>query len=330
MSQPSRGDAVELARLQAMQDAIAPGIFQYQRFITEAVIVIGGWAAVTLEVFSRYRFGERYLTPFRLSLGGVIYGIFALLFGGLNVASFLVVFSARSAAPGEALVLLLFFVLFVLAGFVHSFEIFYRNNYSDLVWHSASFGVAWPFRRVVGRTFGPLPPVDEWFVYRYAEPWAWFMVGGFFTFVSTFGLPLFFLGLWLMIAASALFAKNQAIYRRERDQELNLIDAEIENAARQPSARGVTIEHTGGFKAITLPRAVDANQDGTPEALAYDEDEQAIMRRTLRSFGGQNSSPALVAQAAPAVTPTPDEDEEAMMRRTLRQPGGGDAGRNQP
>ena len=275
------GDAAEMARLQKLQDAVAPGFFQYQRFLEEVAIIVGGWASITLEVFTRKDFGERYMTPFRLMLGAVVYGVYASIFGGLEVASSL---AAGRGVPGDAAMLVLFFLLFMIAGAVHLFEIFYRNHYTDRVWHSRSFGVAWPFRRLLGYRLGPLPPADEWFIYLYAEPWAWFLLGGLLV-IGGLVFPTYAVGQWIVLASLALFTKNQLVYTQERDQELNLSDAQIEAAARRASADGAPMEATGGYKVITLPRAVDANRDGTPD------DEADIMSRFLRPQSKQEEKP---------------------------------------
>src|SRR5919205_47601 len=78
------------------------------------VISVCGWLAATLEVFSRYHFGARYLTVARLVWGAWALVIYSVILGGFDVAGFLAWRTAGirasfgqvlGAAPGNALVL---------------------------------------------------------------------------------------------------------------------------------------------------------------------------------------------------------------------------------
>src|SRR5262249_22596345 len=144
----------------------------------------------------------------RLMLGAVVYGVYAAVVGGFDVVRVLLTPPAQRTLPGNAIVLFLFFLLYLVAGVIPPFEIFYRIHYTDRVWHSRSFGIAWWFRRLLGFRLDPLPPVDEWFIYLYAEPWAWFLIGGLLVLLGIV-LPTYLLGEWVVLASLALFTKNQ-------------------------------------------------------------------------------------------------------------------------
>jgi hypothetical protein len=278
-----------------VRDEQQPG--RLGRLARELIIELFSGNTLTLEVFTHHSFGERYLTPFRLVQGACVYGVYSLFFGGLDLIRFFFTPPERRTAPGTVIVLLLFFLAYLFLGVYHRFEVFYRNTYlTDEVPHTRFFGVIWPLLRLVGLPAAPLPPVDEWFLYRYVEPWAWFLFGGSLMFISTVAVDMpdslpgvgamravGAIGLWVVLASVALFVKNQAIYQQERGRELNLRDARIEAAARRLPAQGASMEAVGGYKVVTplprLPRAVDTNQDGIPD------DDEAIMRRFLKSPG---------------------------------------------
>jgi hypothetical protein len=272
----------------------------------QLVLIFGGWASVTLEVFSRHRFGERYVTPFRLALGTLIYGAYIALFGGIEIITYFSILQDRPSLtalerlrllPGNTIVLVLFLGLFLLVGALHSFDIFYRNTYTEELCHSKSFGVPWGARWFLGRRILDLPPLDEWFVLAYVEPWVWFLLGGALMWASQVFPFIYLLGQWFLLASLALFAKNQILKLQAHERDLDLMDAKIVVAARRLSAQGAPSTETGGYKVMTLPRGLDRNQEGQADALSTED----IMRRFLKSRSGA---------AAPAVDPAMKGDEQ--------------------
>ncbi len=182
-----------------------------------------------------------------------------------------------------------FIAVYFLTGFAHRFDIWYRNHYDELPWYSRSFGIS-HLHRLVGLRLGSLPAIDDWFIYQYVEPAMCLLLGWIMVLLGYLNqLPTFTLGLWLVLAACALFAKNQMLYYRERDLFLNINDARIVSMNLMASVRGEPNTQKDGWSAIPLPCALDRNGDGMPDALEPPPvsrtpaiDLQAILAANLR------------------------------------------------
>lgn len=286
-----QADQEEYARMQYLSGLIAPGMVQQLRVLTDIAVIVGGWASISLEVFLRKDFGERYFTPLRHFLGLFVASSFYI------VAGLFYLLLSRFAPPPheystrEPAVYFLFVLAYFVFGFWHRFDIWYRNNYENQPWYSRSFGISRPFRRFIGYRFGPLPPLDDWFIYQYIEPGVCFLLGWIMALLGYLtGAPLYTLGLWFIVASFALFAKNQMLYYKERDLFLNMSDSRIMSMNLVASARGAPKEETAGYTVVTLPRALDSDGDGLPDAMQPPPapahtpmiDLQAILAANLR------------------------------------------------
>lgn len=296
----SQADQEEFARVQHIAGLFDPlGVKQFQ-VITDLLIIIGGWASVSLEIFTRKEFGERYFTPLRFMLGLAVLGLYVFIAGLASAAS------AAFGGQGSwgPLLLIVFIGLYFIGGLLHQFDIFYRNHYTGQLWYSQSFGVS-RFSRFIGRRIGPLPPLDDWAIFLYIEPFACFLVGWTLTMFATLGvLPTGELGNWILFASVALLFKNQMLYNKDRDELLNMNDARIKAMFLQASTRGAPKEQTAGYVAPPLPQAVDRDKDGVPdflEALPAPANGEAVNRqaaileraraKTLRRNGETTPSP---------------------------------------
>lgn len=163
--------------------------------------VVTGWVSVTVEVFLRFKFGERYLGWLRL------YFSYTLL-------AWFVFFNVLANNIGGFVMNVL--GLFVLASIAHRVMI-YKMNRDQERWHSYSPGIGWLellFKRY---------SVSSAVIYRFLEPLLVFVVG----FISL-GIDRA-MGLWLVIAAFSLIIQRQIAYSHERNAVLDAIDGQIES-----------------------------------------------------------------------------------------------------
>ena len=214
----------ELVGSLLMPDAIA----SMKLFIGLATILLG-WLSVSLEVFVRHEFGERYLSWLRLYFAWIMVasvGVFLpSIFGAPNPLSFYIGYGI--------------YIAFILLALWHRLTIRRRRKRQEKPnppepLHSMCSGyshLSWI-------------PVKEWTLYLWVEPL-------FFIIISLL-LWRFFGGLagaWLLLSSVGMLIKNQMEYYNNRGQLLDMIDAQIE--AKYFSAalanRGENKRETGGF-----------------------------------------------------------------------------------
>lgn len=268
MSETDRRDVESII---AIQNSLLGNSQAMQLLVTiqSIIMLVGSWGSISLEVFSRHSFGERYLTPLRVFLGFVVMMIFTL---GLSAVGALITsgIPQQGLAPNSTgrqfLVMLMFAAAYVGMAFWHLFNNFYRSNYTNDVWHSQSFGIP-RLEWLLGARIMALPPINDWHLYLYIEPALWFLAGNLLLLFGQF-LPTGTLGRWVLFCSFVLLIKNQIVYYREREQQLDLMDAQIKAANTTASARGASKRDTAGVSAIVLPRAVDRNRDGKVDVMS--------------------------------------------------------------
>jgi hypothetical protein len=304
----NEADQEEFARMQHMAGLFDPMGVQQFRVISDIIIIVGGWASVTLEVFTRKEFGERYFTPLRFMLGLVVLGVYSFVIG----LSSLVSASFGGEGSWGPLLFPLFILAYFIVGLLHQFDIFYRNNYTNQLWYSKSFGVS-RFSRFIGRRLGPLPPLDDWSIFLYVEPIGCFLLGWTLALFGNLGvLPTGELGTWIVFASAALLFKNQMLHAKERDEILNMNDARIKAMYLQTSARGAPKEQTAGYVAVNLPQALDKDRDGLPDVF-----ETPLIQPEATTATNPQASILAAARAATlrqggqaATSPQPGSDGE--------------------
>ena len=235
------------------------------------LVIVAGFFSISIEVFIRHSFGERYFGIFRYLIGGLFLSLFVLggqLIGWLNTAA---VDSWFGQAQGwlTITVLQLIYWSYLIVGLVHLSLSWYRRNFTDSPWHSWSFGVSW-FNFLVGRKFF-VWTVTDWMLYRFVEPMF------FFALAILAAIPMPGVSLFLFLVGMILFTKNNYLYLQARGKVLDLLDAQIEASFVEQATSGDDKRKTAGFSMVRSPARVDWNNDGIPDILqTSSQDDNAI------------------------------------------------------
>lgn len=264
-------------------------------FIQAVVAIIGfilSWWAVSLEVFIRRDFGERYFSFTRLFMGFTVMATTASGFqlGAMNSPSLL------ERYGGYAFFQVLYFG-YAIAALIHWGFIQWRA-FRGIPWYSMSFGRSWlsllPFAN----------KVDDWVLYRWVEPGIFIVLG----YIMTKFNGTASAGWWILIAAIALFLKNRIAYGHARNLELDSLDAEIIAENIIASRRGAPTKDTSGFKAVRLPFALDKNRDGIPDpAQGQSLNNRPDFSKTLNETLGRTAP--TVAKLPSTAPPASQEDD---------------------
>jgi len=229
------------------------------------------WSTITLEVFIRREFGERYL-----SIGRVILGILTLRFF-LGIANFRSTFSwipGISPLASERSINRFFVICFMLLSLLHLLRIIQRNN-KGITYHSRSFGVS--FLNFLTK----LPPVQigelqfsitDFVLYRFIEPGlclcvAWFLIPG----------PSF-TQRWILWSSVAMFFHNNMQYSGRRGRYLDIIDSQIESdyyiSMQEEATQPQTKQQTAGYAVMAEPSVAHLK-------TMQQTDIQATVRETI-------------------------------------------------
>lgn len=223
----------------------------FHNVVNMARIVIG-WSSISLEVFVRRDFGERYFGIGRFAASWIIIQFFYLLI------SLPAVFTPGYVIPMPSI--RIYLICFFVASAAHLLRIWQRNS-QDTLWHADSIGVSW---------FSPLlnlPPlkigfvtlrITDYLLYRFIEPVLCLIV-------IQLLLPEGVTQTWLTWAAIAMLIHNNMVYNQRRSRVLDLINAQIEaevyNQLRESSS-GIpkTAYETAGYQVMPLPKALLTSQ----------------------------------------------------------------------
>jgi len=219
----------------------------------QAVIrVVSGWMSVTVEVFIRRDFGERYLNLLRVLSALILMRTFMGLYW-LRSATLSYVPEVLRPDIAPTFVLNWFQVAFVAMALLHILFIFIRNR-QNVLWHSQSFGMS----------FLSFLPINDWVLYRYIEPVVCYGVG---YWLHAYD-PL--LGGWIRWSSMALFLSNNLAYNNSRGRLLDIVDSQIESSFYQKMRSGEKVgskRDTAGFSVI--PVAIDQlNEVMEPASIA--------------------------------------------------------------
>jgi hypothetical protein len=217
--------------------------------------LISSCFAISVVVFIRKDFGERYLGWLNLAFGYTVVANFMFL-GGI-VGSFL--------GWGGGQLMFLFWIAFIAMSAYHRREI-NRKNKAAVEWHSM----------YMGTSILPLPLSRE-IVHKFAEPGLVFLLGHL---LGGFSGQV---GIWLQIAAGALFVNNHIVYYQQRQAILDMRDAEIEARYLSKALSGAPSNETGGLMVA----------ESAVELMRTDADLKA-------AFGGLAPELKDVLDAAPA------------------------------
>jgi hypothetical protein len=183
------------------------------------VSLVTGCFAISVVPFIRKDFGERYL------------GWLNLFFGYTVVANFTFLGSmiAILTRQGGSQLMFVFWLAFIVMSFYRRWEIHRKNN-AGIAWHSM----------YMGTSILPLP-ISKEKIYKFVEPAIVYGVGH--TLWAFSGQ----VGLWLMIAAVALFINNHIVFYNERRAMLDMRDAQIESKYLSAALSGKPANETAGF-----------------------------------------------------------------------------------
>lgn len=210
-------------------------------------VAVLDWFCTGAEVFLRYDFGERYLSPIRLYLAYSIMLLFPLV---------------PMIAGARTRLYWFIFVAFIGLGIYHRFRIWQRER-QGIAWHSRSFGVSW---------LSKVLPVDDWTLYRYVEPGICLLLGAIvWRYVN--GV----VGAWLTINGFVLLIKNYILYFQHRERILDMIDARIEASYMQNIMAGAPKQQTAGYSMVRMAMPKDL-----PALPAATSDMAATVATTLR------------------------------------------------
>lgn len=228
--------------------------------------IVSGWMSVTIEVFIRRDFGERYLNLLRVISALMLMRTFMGL-RWLRALFLDIIPEALRPELAPAFVFNWFQVAFVAMALLHILFILIRNRQSVL-WHSQSFGIS----------FLSFLPVNDWVLYRYIEPALCFGVG---TWLHRYD-PL--LGGWIQGSSVALFVSNNLVYNSARSRILDIMDSQIEGTYFQKMAAGEKLgskRETAGFSVVPVA------MDRLTEAM-----ESAAIAETVAETMGEASGVA--------------------------------------
>lgn len=225
MSNHNRGNH-DATRAAALLETFFPTALQPLRLLYALFYAFCDWFAVTLEVFIRRDFGERYFNLVRLYIASWLFGA--------------VTWTGSIFLRGNRWDSLLSFAQFAfLALCVFHYVHIRQRNSRGILWHSRSFGVS--------HLDGLIPWFDDWTLYRFIEPALFFALG----------LPVLLLhralGAWLLIASVAMFIKNNLTYAQERERLLDIIDAKIDAGFTAAALEGKPKQQAGGISRVKLP-----------------------------------------------------------------------------
>jgi hypothetical protein len=238
------------------------------KLIFRFIAFLMGWLSVTLEVFIRHDFGERYLGWLRLIFSLATLGPFLLLPAMLGVA--------------PPLALILWAAAYIL-GYIHRLVI-WRRNMKGEQWHPDSFGISWLWPLVtlphrIPTDAAPLRFIrahfTDWTLFRWVEPIFFLLLA------NVLGRFSSMVGFWMTTASIAMLLQHNIIFYQRRDEYLIAIGNMIK-ARYWPEV--LKVGHARQMKGY--------------HAIPASPKEREILARL-----SQRARPA--ANAAPAPAPTP-------------------------
>lgn len=265
--------------------------------ISNLIFILLGWVSVTVEVFTRHGFGERYLTPLRCIMAWMALRVF-LWFPNIEryFRSYLNPFAGEEpfliAQAGN-----LFANAFILMCVVHLIRIWVRNNVEGKSWHSFSFGISnldllipW-LERLPGVRQGG----GDWLLYRIIEP---VLVLFFAWIVYKFNGVM---GWWFYLGGIALFLRNNLVYSNERSRYLDILDARIEShyfnqLQEMQGGNYRSKRETAGYSVVPVPPRI------LKELRATD------IEATVAEMMGSVTPSEGVLTAVPAIQPPQQSD----------------------
>ena len=315
--------------------------------IIDFIMLMLQWFVITVEVFLRRDFGERYLSKLNYVFGAVFLGVVAL--GTGLISTVLGRFGSwrgetSGAFEGFSRAMLIYWLLYLLAGGLHLLRIKWREA-AGVPLHSLEWGSSWlayipigkrtisiggwvtallnailaPLMRAIGRTqkaaeqkklpddYVPLNDVNA-VTERLIEPFVTMVLA----FVLGAASGSLTLAIWLYFSAFALLITSSYRYYQFRDQILDIRDQMIESTSvkgimQNDRMRPGRMRITGGAKA-TLKQMADELQEHPEEARQIMRDD-SVITRALAAINPelQNLQQSNQSAYRPAITTTTGE-----------------------
>ena len=201
--------------------ALAFEPWQYLEAVAMILYWITGWFVVSVVVFFRKDFGERYLSWLNLFFGYLVVGLFAGPTAALvNTAS----------GNGLSAMMIAFYLAFIGLSVWHRYVI-RKKNMVGVEWHSLYSGT--PLLPV---------PVSLETMNKWVEPAMLLVVG-----MVTGLLHLWLICMWLVLSAFALALHEQISCHLQRQRFLDMRDAGIEAKYWQAALSGKPAQQSRGF-----------------------------------------------------------------------------------
>ena len=307
--------------------SLDPGAIAFG-FLTGMFMAGSTGLAITIEVFSRWRFGERYLT-----IGRIIGGYFALLFVNwiaslAGIASFLTggFVSTLLGNTGYAPKFSFFDLIppIYLALCIFHYVHLQVRRWRGIVVYSYSTGEVWWaawLLKIPGVQHNPITRrlLNEWTIYQYVEPLGCIVMG----WIMGNVIRDQFLGSWLSGAGVGLFFRNGRVISAYRDQLLDEIDAKIMTEELAPARTGRPKRETKGFSVPSLPKRQYAYLHGGEDVQDVKLREQfdngvVWINRWLDRMGQPNVAPPSIHTTPQQYAPV--QDFAATVEQVMQTP----------
>lgn len=298
----------EVNKVITVAGAVAPGPIQALIGWIHVLQILLGWLSVTAEVFVRFSFGERYLSPLRLLLAWWAFKTYRTVYffiGGLlgftkNMSLYEWFFNSYDYSnlfnneTSSSFLYVLFVYGFWGFSIVHWLVIAKRKA-DGVPWHSNSFGISfleflpweiwhWLVSFIPMSMLRQWLQVNDWKLYCILEPLLCYQAA---QWLKTYDA---FLGSWLVIASVTLAIKNTMLYLEMRGRQLDMMDAQIESHYLQAASSGADKRKTAGYSVVPMPTI--ANQQAM--------DIAATVEKTMQP---QPSGEGVTNAARPETTP---------------------------
>ncbi len=232
---------------------------EFQKILNYAQIIVR-FLSITVEVFLRYSFGERYLNLIN------VYGAVLLLAVAIDIPFLL---------GRERSLIQIFLLAYILMCIVHKLSI-WRRKKKGVRWHSRYAGTSYEFWKLL--------PFKQYTIQFYFEPLLVFLLG-----VLISNLTNDALGGWLMFSALCLAITGQIDAARYRNQVLDVMDSQIES--EQLNATVVEMKDPSQTEGFYVP--VSLNNYSPAQRVGFADAMRRIdpKLRDIMSGNQQSSSP---------------------------------------
>ena len=260
------------------QQQQSPLYEEFQKVLNYTQMIVRVFS-VTVEVFLRHSFGERYLNIFNC------YGAVILLAVGYQ-------FFGR-----EEPLLWLYALAFILMCIVHRVSI-WRRKKKGMRWHSRYAGTSYDFWQFL--------PFKQYTIQRYFEPALVLLLG--FLIFNIFADPL---GGWLVVSALSLAVSAQIDAARFRNQVLDVMDSQIES--EQLNAAVVELKDPSQTEGFYVP--VSLNNYSPAQRASFADAMRRIDPKLRDIMSGNQPSSSSIPNAADLIR----EMEEEKLKRDMAE-----------